>query len=83
MERTGSISQLARNNINILEVRPYRDDDHYLRALVHYEFQWRDPSNNNHRWSKNFMDVPYGMGETLPYQDVLRVVRNARSELEN
>lgn len=83
MEKTSSISQIAKNNINILEVKPYKDDIGGFRAVVHYEFQWRDPRNNNHRWSKNFLDVPYGLNEQLPYQDILRVVRNARAELEN
>lgn len=82
MEKTSSVSQLARNNINILEVRLYRDDNGRLRAVVHYEFQWRDPNNNNHRWSKNFMDVPYGINDVLPYQDILKAVRRARAELE-
>lgn len=74
MENTAAITTLAKNNINILEVRPYQGG-----MLVAFEFQWRDPRNYNHRWSKS---VIFEKESTDLAQTILNLVRGARKELE-
>ena len=74
-------AKLANANINIINVRPYKHPTGD-RVVIQYEFQWRDPRSNNHRWAKNYWDFPNDIDEPVPYKHIYNIVQQARAKLE-
>ena len=74
-------AKLANATINIINVRPYK---HHTgdRVAIQYEFQWRDPRSNNHRWAKNYWDFPNDIDAPAPYKHIYNIVQQARAKLE-
>lgn len=72
-------ASLAKSGINILQVEKAEHNGvSYL-----FEYSWQDPHNSDKlRWSKANIWEPFTTGIEQAYRDIIKVVAEARQELE-